>query len=65
MKTPQTIGQPWKLRFGLLCAGLGKNNEAALVEPDKALLFDARDNQELKRKFWTAILNVPFVIESL
>lgn len=36
---------------------------AALVSRDKAQVFDGRDNEHHKIRFYSAILKVPFVME--
>lgn len=61
MKTKH-IGQTWKLKSGLLYAGLN-GLMSALVGPDDALIFDARDNPEIKKRFYSAILNCKFEVE--
>lgn len=61
MKTKH-VGQKWKLKSGLLYAGLN-GLQAALVGPDQASVFDSLDNQTLKSKFYSAVLGVPFEVE--
>ena len=68
MKRPRrekVKGQAWRLRFGLLCVGLtGPYLNAVLVAPDQAVIYDSRDNQEFKRRFFPALLRVPLEIEN-
>jgi len=58
MKTNST----WKLKSGSLYAGTN-GPTAALVSPDKALVFDSRDNPELKARFYGAVLGCKFKAE--
>jgi len=55
----------WRLKYGLLYAGLTSRFTAALVGPDDALVFNQDDNSELKRAFYEAVLGVKFEVETL
>ena len=56
----------WRLRFGLLVAGLDGLNCVLVDEDDpRVQIFDHRDNPELKQKFWSIILGCPLEIEPL
>lgn len=59
----KSIGQTWRLKSGLLYAGLN-GMLAALVGPDDAEVFDSRDNPEIKARFYGALLNCKFEAES-
>lgn len=61
MKTKH-VGQTWRLKSGLLYAGLN-GIKAALVGPDDAEVFDSRDNSEIKAKFYGLLLNCKFEVE--
>lgn len=56
------VGQTWKLKSGLLYAGLN-GLMAALVGPDDAQVFDSRDNPEIKARFYGAVLGCKFEVE--
>ncbi len=56
------IGKTWRLKSGLLYAGLN-GLRAALVGPDNAEIFDSRDNPEIKSRFYGALLNCKFEVE--
>ena len=58
------VGQTWRLKHGLLYAGLN-GLFCALVGPDDAQVFDSRDNREFKRTFYSAVLKVPFEVEEI
>lgn len=53
----------WRLRSGLLYAGLGSNHECILTDSGHAIVFDGRDNEELKLKFWQAATGYKFEVE--
>lgn len=56
----------WRLRYGLLVAGLDGLDCVLVAEDDsRAQVFDERDNPELKRKFWSIVLGVPLEVEPL
>jgi hypothetical protein len=58
------IGQTWRLRYGLLVAGLDGIDCVLVSEDDpRVQVFDSRDNPELKRKFWSIILGCPLEVE--
>jgi len=61
MKT-QYVGKIWRLKSGLLYAGLN-GVLAALVGPDDAQVFDSRDNPAIKARFYGALLNCKFDVE--
>lgn len=44
-------------------AGLGGLAECQLVSRDEALVFDGRDNEASKIKYWSAVMRVPFTQE--
>jgi hypothetical protein len=58
----QHIGKTWRLKSGLLYAGLN-GLLAAFVGPDAAEIFDSRDNPEIKARFYGALLNCKFEVE--
>lgn len=64
-RTQKIVGAAWRLKSGLLYAGLGKNYSAALVGPDDATVFDDRDNPEIKAGFYQALFNRPFEKEMI
>jgi hypothetical protein len=66
-KRERHVGQTWKLRSGLLYAGLDASNHyaAKAVGPDDALVFDSRDIQGLKLRFFSAVLRMPFEVEEV
>jgi hypothetical protein len=59
------IGQTWRIKCGLLYAGINARKQAALVAPDDALVFDARDNRQIKLGFYSAMLGVKCEVEEL
>ena len=59
----KAVGKTWRLKSGLLYAGLS-GHRAALVGPDDAAIFDSRDNPEIKARFFGALLNCKFEVES-
>ena len=53
----------WRLEsFEGLCAGLDDKFGCALVLPYHAQIFDGRDNEELKKKFYETVLGVELAI---
>ena len=58
----KTVGKTWRLKSGLLYAGLN-GMCAALVGPDDAEIYDSRDNPEIKARFFGAILGCKFEVE--
>jgi hypothetical protein len=53
----------WRLEsFEGLCAGLDDKFGCALVLPHNAVVFDGRDNEEMKKKFYETILGVELAI---
>jgi hypothetical protein len=68
MRRPRFVGQTWRLRCGLLFAGMNRNKPgypAAAVGPEDAEIFDSRDNRELKRRYYSAAVGMPFVVEEV
>lgn len=60
------VGQAWRLKFGLLYAGLrGQNATPALVSIDDAEVFDSRDNPEMKARYYGAVLGCKFEVETI
>jgi hypothetical protein len=60
------IGQTWRLKNGLLYAGLrGLAATPVLVSSDEAEIFDSRDNPEIKARYYNALLNCKFEVESI
>lgn len=57
----------WRLRSGLLCAGLDRQLHCVLLAPDdpQVQIFDERDNEQAKAKFYGALLGCKFEIEIL
>jgi peptidase E len=53
----------WRLRYGLLYAGLDAQLNCILTDADNAQIFDARDNEQMKRAFYGAALNCKFDVE--
>lgn len=59
----------WRLRYGLLCAGLDcsvpANPQCVLVSPDdpRVQTFDGRDNENMKLAYYGAALGCKFEIE--
>ncbi len=58
------IGQTWRLRYGLLYAGLD-GHEIKLVSEDdpRVQVFDSRDNPKFKREFYSVLMRCPFEVE--
>lgn len=56
------VGQTWKLKSGLLYAGL-RGVLASLVGPDDAQVFDSRDDPETKARFYGILLACKFEVE--
>lgn len=52
----------WRLRCGLLYAGL-RGTEIVLVEQSSAVVFDGRDNADLKRNFYQLVSGYKFEVE--
>lgn len=52
----------WRLRCGLLYAGLD-GLEVVLVEQDNAQVFDGRDNEAMKKRFYEAASGYKFEVE--
>jgi hypothetical protein len=48
-----------------LCAGLDSRYSAALVHPANAMIFDGRDNPELKQQFYESVLGVNLAVVML
>lgn len=59
------VGQKWRLKNGLLYAGLTPKYLSALVGPNDALIFDERDNRDTKKSFAGALHNVQFEVEEI
>ncbi|MDE2103528.1 MAG: hypothetical protein KGL39_40180 [Patescibacteria group bacterium] len=58
------IGQTWKLKSGLLYAGIDDKTLAAkLVGPDDAQVFDSRDSASVKSRFYGILLKCKFEVE--
>jgi hypothetical protein len=55
----------WRLRSGLLYAGTDRALQAVLVGPDEAIVFDGRDNEQVKADFWKATTGRTFKVELL
>lgn len=55
----------WRLRSGLLYAGVDSAFKAVLVGPDDAMTFDGRDNEQAKLAYWQAMTGRTFEIEIL
>lgn len=55
----------WRLKSGLLYAGMDAQFSAALVGPDDAAVFDARCCEKLKLAYWQAITGRTFEVELL
>lgn len=55
-ETNKTPRQAWKLKSGLLYAGIAPSGLAVLTSEDKAEKFDSRDNPEIKSAFYSALL---------
>lgn len=53
----------WRLRSGLLYAGLDRAQRCVLVGPDDALVFDGRDNEHAKAKYFSAVMGRQFEVE--
>jgi len=57
----------WRLRYGLLYAGLSERmlEGCILVSVDdpRCQIFDGRDNEDAKAKFYGALLNCKFEVE--
>ena len=58
----KTVGQTWRLKSGLLYAGMN-GLLAAFVGPDDAMIFDSRDNPKIKTRFYGALLGSKFEVE--
>jgi hypothetical protein len=53
----------WRLEsFEGLCAGLDDKLGCALVLPGNAQVFDGRDNEDLKKKFYETVLGVELAL---
>jgi hypothetical protein len=53
----------WRLEsFDGLCAGLDDKFGCALVQVENAQVFDGRDNEELKKKFYEIALGVELAL---
>lgn len=52
----------WRLRSGLLYAGLD-GLRCVLTDKDNALVFDGRDSERTKLRFWQAATGYKFEIE--
>jgi hypothetical protein len=62
----KTVGQTWRLKYGLLYAGLrGVMAKPVLVSGDEAEVFDSRDNPEMKARYYGALLNCKFEVETI
>lgn len=57
-------GVKWRLRAGLLYAGL-RGLTAHLVSESDALVFDGRDNETQKARYFSAVLGCKFEVELL
>ncbi|HVI69726.1 MAG TPA: hypothetical protein VM581_04705 [Magnetospirillaceae bacterium] len=53
----------WRLRYGLLYAGLDARLNCILTNEPNAVVFDARDNEQSKLAFYGAALNCKFEVE--
>jgi hypothetical protein len=53
----------WRLRYGLLYAGLDARLNCILTDEANAVVFDARDNEQSKLAFYGASLNCKFEVE--
>lgn len=53
----------WRLRCGLLYAGLNESLDVVLVERGAAQIFDGRDDQDLKQRFYRAASGYKFEVE--
>ena len=66
MKTQKHVGKTWKLKSGLLYAGLrGPAATPVLVADDNAEIFDSRDNPEMKARYYGAVLGCKFEVEPI
>lgn len=68
MKTPKReihVGQKWRLKFGKLYAGLTPQAEIVLTTPEKAQVFDSRDDQQFKSKFYALVTGLKFEVENV
>jgi len=53
----------WRLRCGLLYAGLGRQAACILTDEAHALVFDGRDNEQTKLAYWQAVTGYKFEVE--
>jgi hypothetical protein len=64
--TKKHVGQTWRLKFGLLYAGLrGAMATPVLTSEDEAEIFDSRDNPEMKARYYSALLGCKFEVEAV
>ena len=53
----------WRLEsFEGLCVGMDDKLGSALVLPGNALVYDGRDNEDMKKKFFETVLGVELAI---
>jgi hypothetical protein len=60
-KAPEST--QWRLRSGLLYAGLNDRCQCILTTADQAVVFDGRDNEQAKAAFYGQMLHTQFEIE--
>ncbi len=54
----------WRLRFGLLYAGLDGTQCVLVAQDDpRCQVFDGRDNEAMKAKYYSAVLGCPMEVE--
>ena len=54
----------WRLKYGLLYAGLDGVRCVLVADDDpRCQVFDGRDNEQMKARFYGALLNCKFEVE--